>query len=459
MFVGRAKELQLLNVELSKKSSAILIYGKRKIGKTTLINESSKKQTSKPFIYYECIKDTEEQNVQEILKLLKKLGLFSDYVALQNMTFIDLFSYIDSLGKEVIFAIDEYPYLKEYMPSNLVDSIFQNIIDNHLNNINLILCGSHIGMMKDLLTEKNALFGRFDKIIELKELSYLEASEFYPSKSNYEKVGLYSVFGGSPFINKQINPSLSLKENVINLLFDKNSSVYNYASSLLISDFANQANANRIFAALGNGRKSYSELEEILDRNKSGLLSKQIKPLLEMELIKKDGPINKINDSKKAKYEINDNLLRFYYTYILPNQYLLAYKDSELIYSEEIEPTIVEFISFRFEEICRDFVWNYINKNKISNVVNVGTYYYDDPIRKRNGEFDLAILNKNGSIQIIEAKYFKNPVNQTIVNKEIYQIKEINELNVEKIGFISINGFENDITGLDYKFDGNDLFN
>ncbi|MBO7614249.1 MAG: AAA family ATPase [Bacilli bacterium] len=458
MFVGREKELKILKEEMAKKSSSVLIYGKRKIGKTTLIKEAYKQQSEKPYIYFECIKDIEERNIEELMKLLKKMNIMSEFISLPTKSFLDLFRFLDSLNKDMIVVIDEYPYLKECTKSNTIDSVFQNIIDNNISNINLVISGSHIGMMRDLIEEKNALFGRFDKIIELKELSYLEVSSFYQNKSNYEKAAFFAIFGGSPFVNEQINPNLSIKDNVVKNLLDKNSALYNYASSLLISDLSNQIQANRILSILGNGRKSYKELEEILDKNKTGLLSKQLKPLLDIELIKKVAPINKLNDVKKAKYEINDNLLSFYFKYILPNQYLFDYKDIGMLYDEEIAPTLTTYISYRFEDLCREFLWNYVNQNKIKNVVDIGRYYYDDPINKTNGEFDLAILNKDGSVQIIEAKYLTNEVTNQIIQKEIKQINSIKEFDVDKVGFISINGYKNISESIDYMFSGEDIY-
>jgi len=458
MFVGRQKEMALLEAEIKRNSSAVLIYGKRKIGKTTLIHKVCRNLPEKPFIYYECIKDTEEKNVAEILKIIRRLGLLSERVALPSNTFLDLFAYLNTLDRHIIVALDEYPYLKEFTSSKTIDSIFQNIIDNHLSNINLIISGSHIGMMKDLLEEKNALFGRFHLSISLKELSYLEASEFYPSLSNYDKVAFYSVFGGSPYVNEKISPNQSLKENIVRLLLDKDSPVYHYASSLLISDASNPIYANRLLSMIGNGRKSYSELEESLDKNKTGLLSKQLKPLLDLELIKKDAPINKMGDAKKTKYEINDNLLRFYYAYVAPNEYLFMYKDPSLIYTDEIELSITTFISYRFEDICRDFLWRFVNSSKMPGIQNIGRYYYDDPVHKKNGEFDVAVLHKDGSVIIIEAKYLNHKVNQTMIHKEISQIKQIKELRIDKVGFISIHGFEDGVEGLDYRFTGEDIY-
>ena len=221
---------------------------------------------------------------------------------------------------------------------------------------------------------------------------------------------------------------------------------------------SNQIQGSRILSALGNGRKSYKELEEILDKNKTGLLSKQLKPLLEIELIKKVAPINKLNDAKKSKYEINDNLLRFYFKYVLPNQYLFDYKDTSMLYDEEIAPTLTTYISYRFEDLCREYLWSYVNQNKIKNVIDIGRYYYDDSLNKTNGEFDLAILNKDNSVQIFEVKYLNGKVTNQIIKKEINQISSIKEFDVDKIGFISINGFDSVTEKIDYMFSGEDIY-
>lgn len=457
MFYGRKKELELLKKEFKKKASSILIYGKRKIGKTTLVKEACKDISDKIVIYYECIKDTLENNIKKIIELLKNINIISATTTLTNLTFSNLFDYLNELNKEIILIIDEYPYLKEFTNSKTLDSIFQDLIDNHLKNINLVLLGSHMGIMLDLLEEKNALFGRFNLNLFITELDYYDAQNFYKNKSSYEKVAFYSVFGGSPFVNSFINPNLDLKENIINILLNQNSSVYIYMSNLLLSDLSNSSQINRLLSTLKNGKKSYSELESQLDKNKTGLLSKIIKPALEMHIIKKTSPINKINDSKKSKYEIDDNLMRFYYTFIFPINYLLNNKDSFLLYDDDILPSLNTFISYRFEEICKQFLWNYISVNKIKNIINIGTYYYDDKENKTNGEFDVAILKKNKHIDIYEVKYLKSKIDEKTIFKEKEQISRIKEIDVDNVGFISINGFEDTLKN-DLYFDGDDIY-
>ena len=279
MFIGREKELSVLQRELEKEHTAVMLYGKRRVGKTTLIRMALE-HAAGPAVYYECIKGSMKDNLEGFVRELLRKGILP--VALGFSSFQDVFAYLNRVPGSLTVVIDEYPYLKNMAGAELVDSIFQSIIDEHLSNIRLILSGSHIGMMKDLLKEGNALYGRFDTVLHLSELNYQEAAQFYADKTPYEKAGFYGVFGGSPFIDRALDPTLSLRENIIRTVLDTSSPVYLYASQLLLSDYSIRMNAERIFAVLGNGRKRYSEIEERLDAKKTGNLSKQLKELMDL---------------------------------------------------------------------------------------------------------------------------------------------------------------------------------
>ena len=437
MFIGREKELRQIREMLQKDSGCMMIYGKRKVGKTTLLTHALRGQ--KNTAYYECVKDSLKANVDGLVSVLVREKILP--ARIEFLSFSDLFLYLNSLNGTYNIVIDEYPYLKAVNKPETVDSVFQSVIDNSIGNIRLFISGSHVGMMKELLNEKNAFYGRFSSIIQLKELNYLEAAEFYPSLPVYDKVAFYAVFGGSPYINEFIDENKSLKENVISTILNSSHSVYNYAENLLVSDFSNVSGAERILSSLGNGKKRYGEIESQLRIEKNGLLSKQIKPLLNMGIVNKKYPINRPDDNKKVFYEINDNLLRFYYSYVYRNKSALQVIGANAFYEEFIEPGIITFISHRFEEICRDYFSIMVQSGKMRGIRNIGVYYYDDSKNKKHGEFDVVLQRKDG-FEFYEVKYFKTPLKLSEMKREEEQIQDIQGLNISKIGFVSVNGFE-----------------
>jgi len=443
MFIGREEEMKTLGSLLKKPSASAMIYGKRKVGKTTLIKKALENCDDK-MVYYECIKAPMQENVDCLVAVLVREKILP--VQLTFKSFSDVFAYLNTLDMTFNIVIDEYPYLKAFTKPETVDSVFQSIIDNHIQNIRLFLSGSHIGMMKDLLEEKNALYGRFTASICLKELDYLTCSEFYSNKSVYEKIAMYAVFGGSPYVNRALEENLSLKENIINTLLNPSSYVYGYAEHLLISDYTNSLNAERIFFAISNGHQKYKEIEEKLGLKTTGNLSKQLNALENMEIISRVYPINKPNDKKKLSFEVKDNLLRFYYAFIYKNKSALQMLGAEAFYEEYIEDAIVTFISHRFEEIARTYFSLCVKKRKIRGVLNIGTFYYDDSANKKNSEFDI-VLERKDVYDIYEVKYYSAPMRLKEMQEEERQVRAIKGLKVGTIGFIAASGYENTPSG------------
>lgn len=437
MFIGRTKELKSIEVLLKQPSACAMIYGKRKVGKTTLIKQALKGSSDKT-IYYECIKGTLYDNIDGFVSVLVRENVIPTRVLFKS--FGDVFAYLNGIEQTFNVVIDEYPYLKVFEDSKTVDSIFQSIIDNNLKNVRLFISGSHIGMMKDLLEEKNALYGRFTLSIRLTELDYITCSQFYRDKSVYDKIGFYAVFGGSPYINQALNSNASLKENVINTILNPTSYVYNYTEHLLISDYTNAINAERIFYAISNGHKKYGEIEEKLNLKSNGNLAKQLAVLEDMEIIAKTYPINKQNDKKKVYYEVKDNLLRFYYTYVYKNKSALQMIGAEAFYEEYIKDSLKTFISHRFEEIARTYFSLCVQKQRIRGVSNIGTFYYDDKDNKLNGEFDVVLARK-GLYDFYEVKYYTEQMSVSEMQEEEMQVVSIKGLKVGTIGFICTGGY------------------
>ncbi len=438
MFVGRDEELKAIQSVLDKKSGSVLVYGKRKVGKTTLILEAlkSSKDTT---VYYECLKSSMQDNINGFVSVLVKTKVLP--VQMGFASFQEVFQYLNTLDKTLNIIIDEYPYLKQFNKGETVDSIFQTIIDNNIGNIRLFISGSHVGMMKDLLEEKNALYGRFSLNIKLKELNYRETAVFYNDKTVYDKIAFYSVFGGSPFVNEQLDSKSDLKQNILKTVLNPLNAVYSYAENLLVSDLSGSVNAERILNVIANGKKKYGEIESKLGLTNNGLLSKQLKTLLDMDMVSKVYPINKEDDNKKVSYEMMDNLLRFWYTYVYKNKSALQMLGAEAFYDNYIEPSITTFISHRFEEIARTFFSLQVKEGNRKGIFRIGTYYYDDSATKTNGEFDI-VLQRKDNFDIYEVKYYSKPLSLKEMQAEEEQIMNIKGLAVGNIGFISVRGFE-----------------
>ncbi len=454
MFVGRLEELETLHHLLTMSSSSVMIYGKRKVGKTTLIKKALEASFDKK-IYYECLKASMQENVDGFVAVLVREKILP--LPFTFKSFGDVFAYLNTFDETFNIVIDEYPYLKIFTKPETVDSIFQSIIDNNLKNIRLFISGSHIGMMKDLLEEKNALYGRFSNILCLKELDYITASEFYKNKSIYDKIAMYAVFGGSPYINQALDETKSLKENIIATFLNPTSYVYSYAEYFLISDYTNAINAERICYVMANGKRKYSEIEERLGLKANGNLSKQLITLEKMDIISKKYPINKPNDKKKVFYEIKDNFLRFYYAFIYKNKSALQMLGAEAFYDEYIKEGIMTFISHRFEEMVRTYFSLCVKKGKLRDISNIGTYYYDDAKTHSSGEFDVVLEHKN-QYDIYEVKYYSKPMSLCEVYEEVRQVTAIKGINIGHIGFIATAGYEDTLDGYEF-IDINELYN
>ena len=451
MFVGREEKLALLQHEHIGK--AVMVYGKRRVGKTTLILKALE-QCPYQTVYFECLKGTMQENIDGLVRELVRVKVLS--VPLAFNTLQDIFAYLNTMPQKMVVVVDEYTHLYAMNDSGVVDSVFQCIIDNRLSNIELILAGSHIGMMKDLLQERNPLYGRFAASLKLDELNYLDTSKLYPDKSAYDKVAHYAVFGGSPFINQALNPAVTLRENIIDTILNPMSPVYLYASQLVFSDSALNVNAARIFSVLGNDRKRYTEIEDALGVKKTGNLAKQIKTLTDLDILSRRIPINKPNDNKKATYELSDNLLRFYYTYVYKNASAFQVLDAETFYDEYIAPALTDFIARRFEDICREYFSLQVRSGQMNGVRSIGSYYYDDPVYRKNGEFDVALELADG-YAIYEAKYYAKPMTLDEIHCEVQQVANIKELAVKQLGFIAISGFVEQEKPYTY-LDGNNIF-
>ena len=439
-FIGRIEELKRLNKIINSKDLATaLIFGRRRVGKSELVKYSLK-ENNEVKIYYECKEVSEKSNVQGLSDIL------SEELNLPRLKFEDIESILKyifelSINKKIILVLDEYSYLKKTI--NGIDSILQALIDKYKDKskLSLIILGSYVDIMKSMLLHSNPLYGRIDLTIELKPMDYYDSSLFYPNFSSEDKIKIYSVFGGIPYYNRLIDDSRSVKENIIELIASNGARLENEVSMYLNSEISKIVNANEVFEALAKGYSRYSDLLSQSHVSSGPTLIDVLDKLIRMGVVSKMSPINDSNNKKKFGYYISDNLSLFYYRYIFKYLSQMKIMNADFFYSKYIEQDFEQqYVPHVFETICMQYLIRKNKKGEINPVFEkIGKYYYDNPKEHTNGEFDVVTQDEKGYV-FYEVKFRKNPINASIIENEIKQVKSTG-LNCYKYVFISKSGF------------------
>ena len=457
MFVGRTEELKILENSYKNDSyEGVVIYGRRRIGKSELIKESFKTVDCKK-IYYECKKASEELNVSSLSdKLAETFNMPKPNF--KELDEVLRFIFEKSLSEKIIFVLDEYPYMRG--TSDYLDSIIQRVINDYKNNskIKFILCGSYIDVMEKIISNTSPLYGRFTYKLNIKQMNYYESSLFYKNASNEDKVKYYSVFGGVPFYNQFIDDKLTVKENIINLIIGTNSRLLSEAESFLNEEMSKLVNANECFVAIAEGKTKFSDILQKSKVTSSPTLSDILKKMINMDIVEKIYPINDENE-KKSYYVITDRLSAFYYRYIFKKGSYFNVMSPGDFFEEFISNDFETYlIPKEFENITKQYLAILNKRKEIDPVLyKIGKYYYDLPKEKKNGEFDVVTLSKNG-YDFYEVKFTSKPIDDAVVNEELFQLSKAN-IKYNKLGFVSKNGFN--ITNKDdyYLITLDDIYN
>lgn len=439
-FLGRTEQKKKLNRILEKNCQAVaLIYGRRRVGKTELIKQVLK-ESNIPGIYYECKQTAELNNVDSLAVLIAgEFGL--PRPAFGSMEEVLDFLFQKSCHEKMVLVLDEYSYLRECVTG--LDSILQSLIDKYSDSgkLKLILCGSFVDVMQSLLSNENPLYGRVDLTINLKPMDYLESALFYPEFSEEDKVRLYSVFGGIPHFNRLIDPALTVRENIMELIASPGARLENEVSMYLKSEISKIINANEVFDALARGFSKYSDILSQSHVSSGPAMVDVLDKLIRMEMVEKQTPINDEKNRKKTSYRIIDNLSLFYYRYIFRYLSQMNVMEPKLFYERYIKEDFESaYVPNAFETICKQYLIRLNRQGLLEEPFEkIGKYYYDDPVQKRNGEFDIVTKDAKGYI-FYEAKFRKEPVSADMIRTEISQVKATG-FQCYKYGFLSRSGF------------------
>lgn len=446
-FIGREPELGKLDREFNAHEQRnILVYGRRRVGKSELIKQSL---TSCPGarIYFECRQTSEADNLETLSTLVSE-ALGFPLLAFQGIRDLMEFLFKQAESRPITLVLDEYPYLRSVVPG--LDSILQTSIDAHreTSHLSIVLCGSFVEVMKSLIARENPLFGRIDLTIELKPMDYYDAAKFYPNFSAEDKVRLYSVFGGIPYYNRLIRQSETVQQNIIELVCEPGSRLDGEVEGNLSGEISKMTNANEVFGALAKGFSRWKDLLAQSHVSSGPALADVLEKLISMELVQKRAPINDPENKRKAGYYIVDPLSLFYYRYVFRNSSARQVLDPNMFYERHVRDDFEEnHVPHMFEEVCRQYLVRQNRAGAIDPAFDVvGKYWYDDSANKASGEFDVVTRDPKGYV-FYEAKFRRTPVTQRMISEEIAQVKATG-LACHSYGFFSRSGF-NDIEAND----------
>lgn len=448
-FLGRAEEVKKLSSILSEEGqSTVLIYGRRRVGKSELIKHMFGRGEARS-IYYECRQTSEQNNVENLSVLLSE-SFGMPPLAFRGIEEVLRFLFEKALSEKIWLSLDEYTYLRESVHG--LDSILKSLIDEYKDrsNLKLIVCGSFIGTMRLLLEVQNPLYGRMDLTMFIEPMDYYDSALFYPEFSEEDKVKLYSVFGGIPYYNRLIRSEWTAEENILELIVSEGARLENEVSMHLKSELSKLVNANEVFDALSRGYSKFSDILSQSHVSSSPALSDILEKLINMTVVAKRVPINDEKNRKKAGYYINDNLSKFYYRYIFRYSSQRSVMSGANFYERYVKEDFEKnFIPKAFEDIVRQYL---IRENKRGTFPEpfdlIGTYYYDNPVEKTNGEFDVVTSGAKGYI-FFEVKYRNAKVSEKRIREEIEQVRKTG-LDCYKYGFVSKRGFEKGIDEKDW---------
>lgn len=426
MFIGRETELDFLN---SKYTSAggqlIVLYGRRRVGKTETLREFCK---GKPHVFFSCTQTTDKVQLRNFSnRILKEDIPASRYISEFDGWEKAFHAILDLPYGEAkkLIVIDEFPYMCRGNRS--IPSILQNLWDTELRsaNVMIILCGSAMSFIeKELLAEKNPLYGRATGIYKMKEMGFYDAAKFFPDYSPRDKVLAYAILGGIPHYLRQWNPQISVDDNIKQNILTKGCILYSEVDFLLHQELRETPIYNSIIEAVALGNTKLNDISQKSLVDDTSKTSVYLRNLMELGIVKRefsvDAKIREQANANRGTYRLTDNFFRFWYAFGFSNFSQLEDGDVEGVYEYVVKPALHKFASVAFEDVCREFVRQMQKENALPfRYSKMGRWMGKTTIRDENApdgrriaetEIDILCMDRDGKQYLVgECKFKKSP--------------------------------------------------
>ena len=406
MFYCRKEELRTMNNRYKKGHfECVVIYGRRRVGKTALINEFCK---GKPTVYFSALNASSQENLEALSKAIYTCQNPDSTSAPTYRSYEDALEAITGMAmeKRLVFVIDEYPYLAKAEKS--ISSRLQHIIDHSWqgSRIYLILCGSSMSFMEyQVLGYESPLYGRRTAQFKIQALTYREITEFHPELKAADQALLYGVTGGIPHYINKLDVESNLDEALLDNLFSTSSYLFEEPENLLKQELREPAIYNSVISAIAAGASHSNEISTKVGLE-SGVCAKYLKVLLDLGILKKETPITE-KPGKKTIYAIDDNFFRFWYRFVPRNMSVISAGRMRLIYEQAVKRFYPDYMGLVFEKMCQEYLLRYAKDLPIL-LSNLGQWWGTDSKTRREVQIDIVGAPVDGNEYLIGSCKYRN---------------------------------------------------
>lgn len=417
-FYARTRELAMLNKHYLRESfECIVIYGRRRIGKTALISEFVR---DKRVAFFSALESSAEKNLMELSEAIQKLvvpdGPRATYASFSE-AFIAAFACAHD--ERTVLVIDEYPYLAASDPS--VSSALQHAIDHHKDDSKLmiILCGSSTSFMEEqVLGNKSPLYGRRTAQLKLEPLTFADSREFFPDVDAKTAMELYALTGGVPRYLEELDPRMSVKDNIREAFLDPSCYLFEEPRNLLMQEVRSPASYSEVISAIAQGASRANEIATAAHVD-SSRCAYYLKTLADLGLVAKEYPFG-VEDSKRAIWEIRDSFFRFWYRFVPANWSILQAGMLD-VGTERVMGQFPSYMGREYERVCEQWLWRQNGAALPFVMLESGRWWGTDRRSRQQEEIDIVGKGEDGQMLFCECKWRNETVGIEVLERLMWR--------------------------------------
>lgn len=413
MFVGRSEEQrQLEQAYDSGRFECIVVYGRRRIGKTTLINRFLE---DKPSIFYSAIESTIQGN---LIALSNAIGAYRNGGGVETNAPIyrDFQNAVDAVfdmakNQRLVWVIDEYPFLAQADRS--VSSILQYAINRHKDDshLMLILCGSSMSFMeRQVLDYKSPLYGRRTGSIRLNPFTFEETREYTHELTKEHSAIAYGLTGGVAQYLEWLDPTDDIRTTIRDRMLSPSCNLFDEPYMLLQQEVRKPAEYNAMIDSIATGSSRMSEIASA-SHMPTGQAQAYLTNMIDLGILDKETPFG-AKSHRKTIYRIKDSLFRFWYRYVPRSMSALQARRLDLV-ADMVMDDLPRFMGQVFEDMSLQWLWGRGYDQLPFPVLQAGRWWGSDPKTRQQEEIDIIATGNDPSQAIFcECKWRNNPMGE-----------------------------------------------